>query len=155
MRYLHRLLISLLALPTKQMTSMSAQVSSQNYCSYICCNAISFPTALLSLRKGDHRVKLCDHEIVVSLQHDESSTISPNFIIPTEISADEKLSKIPIVELVVAALLSASKQKGITLDIDHSMVRRLIEAQRSLLCTVQSQERYGRFFETNHLNTVD
>jgi hypothetical protein len=137
MWYLHRLLISLLALATKQMTSMSAQVSSQNYCSSICCNAISIPTALLSLHKGDHLVKLCDHEIVVSLQHDGSSAIFPTFIIPTELSADDKLNRIPLVELLVSALLSASKQKGIMLNIDHSMVRNFFEAQRSLICDLR------------------
>ena len=136
MRNLHRLLILLLALATKQMTSMSAQLSSQNYCSSISCNAISIPTALLSLHRGDHLVKLCSHEIVVSLQQDGSSAIFPNFTIPMELSTDEKLSRIPIVELLVAALLSASKQRGITLDIDHSMVRGLIEAQRSMLCSL-------------------
>lgn len=81
-------------------------------------------------------MKLCSHEIVVSLQQDGSSAIFPNFTIPMELSTDEKLSRIPIVELLVAALLSASKQRGITLDIDHSMVRGLIEAQRSMLCSL-------------------
>lgn len=135
MRYLHRLLISPLVLAIKQMSSMSAQVSSQNFCSSICCNAITIPTALLSLHNGDHLVKLCNHEIVVSLQHDGSSAILPTFIIPTELSADEKLGRIPIVELLIAALLSASKQRGIALEIDHSMVRISIEAKRSLLCS--------------------
>jgi hypothetical protein len=137
MWFLHRLLFSLLALATKQMTSMRAQVSSQNHCSSICCNAISIPTALLSLHNGDHLVKLSNHEIVVSLQLDGSSAKFPTFIIPTELSADDKLNRIPLVELLVSALLSASKQKGIMLNIDHSMVRRLIEAQRSLMCDLR------------------
>ena len=125
MRRLHRFIISLLALATKQLTSMSAQGSCQQYRSSICCNTISIPSTLLSLHDGDHTVKFCDHEIVISLQRDGSSAVFPSFLIPTKLSADEKLGRIPVVELLVAALLSAAKQKGITLDIDHSTVRKL------------------------------